>query len=117
MKTRADILKSQGYWMAMLQVGLYRQINTFMTTRHMNKTQLAEYLGYTKGYVSQLLNGDFDHKLSKLIELSLAMGKIPEITYQDIGEYIESDRSNYHTTISFRQSDFYVGQLSDETAA
>ena len=44
----------------------------------MNKTQLAEYLGCSKEYVTQLLSGDCDHKINKLIELSLIIGKILE---------------------------------------
>ena len=58
----------------------------------MNKTQLAAYLGCSKGYVSQLLNGDFDHKLSKLVELSLAIGKVPLLEYEDMEQYINEDK-------------------------
>ena len=90
--TREELLKSPAYWAMGLQMELYRQILAFMESRHMNKTQLAEYLGCTKGYVPQLLNGDFDHKLSKFVELSLAINKIPEITFSDVDEYIISDR-------------------------
>ena len=89
--TREELLKSPGYWTAGLQMELYRQILAFMESHHMNKTQLAEYLGCTKGYVTQLLNGDFDHKLSKFVELSLAINKIPEISFSDVDEYILSD--------------------------
>ena len=74
---------------------LYRQITAFMESRHMNKTQLAEHLGCSKGYVTQLLNGDFDHKLSKFVELSLAINKIPEITFSDVDDYILSDEKGY----------------------
>ena len=86
--TREELFKSPSYWTAGLQMELYRQIAAFMESRHMNKTQLAEYLGCTKGYVTQLLNGDFDHKLSKFVELSLAINKIPEISFSDVDEYI-----------------------------
>ena len=41
-----------------------------------NKSQLAEYLGVSKGYVSQLLNGDYDHCMSKFFELALAFGMV-----------------------------------------
>ena len=50
-----------------------------METNKKNRTQLAEHLGVTKGYVTQLLNGDYDHKLSKLVELSLKCGYVPKI--------------------------------------
>lgn len=100
MKTRAEILKSKGYWIAKIQTELFRIIDSYMVSRHMNKTQLAEHLGCTKGYVSQLLNGDFDHKMSKFIELSLAVGKIPEIIFHDIDQYIESEPKSYHSKTS-----------------
>ena len=93
--TREELFKSPAYWTAGLQMELYRQIAAFMESRHMNKTQLADYLGCSKGYVTQLLNGDFDHKLSKFVELSLAINKIPEITFSDVDEYILSDEKGY----------------------
>ncbi len=92
MKTRAELLKNKGYWTAKLQTELFREINEFMQERGMNKTQLAAYLGCSKGYVSQLLNGDFDHKLSKLVELSLTIGKVPLLEYEDMEQYISEDK-------------------------
>lgn len=92
---REELIKSPSYWTAGLQMELYRQIAAFMEAHHMNKTQLAEYLGCSKGYVTQLLNGDFDHKLSKFVELSLAIGKIPEISFNDVEDYIVSDVEGY----------------------
>ena len=41
-----------------------------------NTSELAEYLGVSKGYVSQLLNGDYDYRMSKFIELALAFGMV-----------------------------------------
>ena len=93
--TREELLKDPVYWTTGLQMELYRQIVSFMEQHHMNKTQLAQYLGCTKGYVTQLLNGDYDHKISKFIELSLAINKIPEITFSDVDEYITSDKNAY----------------------
>lgn len=114
--TREELLKSPAYWTAGLQIELYRQIAGFMESHHMNKTQLAEYLGCSKGYVTQLLSGDFDHKLSKFVELSLAVGKIPEISFTDVEDYIVSDREGYTLqSTSFDEmqassdlSDFYL---------
>ena len=113
---REELLKSPSYWTAGLQMELYRQIAAFMESRHMNKTQLAEYLGCSKGYVTQLLNGDFDHKLSKFVELSLAVGKIPEITFYDVEQYILSDEKEFsfqtsnsdETKVSLELSDYYI---------
>lgn len=102
--TREELIKNPAYWTASLQAELYRQIAAFMEARHMNKTQLAEYLGCTKGYVTQLLNGDFDHKLSKFVELSLAINKIPEISFTDVDEYILSDKNAYSSVQTLDES-------------
>ena len=91
---RAELLKSEGYWIAKLQTDLYRELISFMERTHKNSSQLASYLGCSKGYISQLLNGNFDHKMSKLVKLSLAMGKAPILEYKDISEYIlENDET------------------------
>ncbi len=113
---RDELLRSPEYWTAEYQNELYRQITAFMESRHMNKTQLAEYLGCSKGYVTQLLNGEFDHKLSKFVELSLAINKIPEITFSDVDDYILSDEKEYvaqtsnfeEAEVSSELSDFYL---------
>lgn len=93
--TREDIIKNSGYWTAKAQLDLYSCAEEFMKSRNMNRTQLAEYLGVTKGYVSQLLSGDYDHKLSKLVELALAFGVVPKIEFQPIEEAINDDRREY----------------------
>lgn len=111
--TREELFKSPAYWTAGLQMELYRQIAEFMENHHMNKTQLAEYLGCSKGYVTQLLNGDFDHKLSKFVELSLAVGKIPEITFSDVEEYILSDSERYMLETSSFEATTTSTELSD----
>ena len=46
--TREELFKSPAYWTAAFQMELYRQIVEYMEIHHMNKTQLAEYLGCTK---------------------------------------------------------------------
>lgn len=98
--TREELLKNPSYWTAGIQMELYRQIEQFMSIHQMNKTQMAEYLGCSKGYVTQLLNGDFDHKLSKFVELSLAIGKIPQIYFKEVEEYVEMDKNSFSGTFS-----------------
>lgn len=97
---RAELLKSEGYWIAKLQTDLYRELVSFMERTHRNSTQLAQYLGCSKGYVSQLLNGNFDHKLSKLVELSLAIGKVPILEYKDVSDYVLENDTTYSSILT-----------------
>jgi transcriptional regulator with XRE-family HTH domain len=93
--TRADLLSSRNYWIAKTQLDLHHELEAFMAEHNINRTQLAERLGVTKGYVSQVLNGDFDHKVSKLVDLALLMGKVPSIKYIDLAKYVENDQRDY----------------------
>lgn len=83
---RDDLIKSKGYNITKIQNELFRLVDEYLETNGKTRTQFAKDLNVTKGYVSQILNGEFDFKLSKLVELSLAIGKIPEINYISIDD-------------------------------
>lgn len=89
---RSEVLRSKGYWVADWQLKLFQMLDAYLEEEHLTKSQLAERLGCSKGYVSQIMNGDFDHKMSKLIELALAVGKVPELKFVDIDKMIWRDR-------------------------
>lgn len=90
---RHKLLKSKGYNLTKIQNELFRQLNEYIKTKGITRTQFAKELGVSKGYVSQILNGEFDFKLSKLVELSLAIGKIPEIKFSSFEEVKNKERN------------------------
>ncbi|OIN56474.1 helix-turn-helix domain-containing protein [Arsenicibacter rosenii] len=104
--TRAELLESKGYWIAKVQLDLYNELDAYMEANGLNRTQLAERLGVTKGYISQVLNGDFDHKISKLVDLALIMGKAPVITYPKLIDVIIADANeeNEESILPFQYS-------------
>jgi transcriptional regulator with XRE-family HTH domain len=81
---RDDLLNSKEYWLSKIQIDLFNEVNHFMEEKGLNRTQLAERLGVSKGYVSQIMNGDSDHRLSKLVELSLAIGLVPRLSFEQL---------------------------------
>lgn len=91
--TREELLKTPEYWFEQAQNELYRQVTEFMKKEGINQTQLAEKLGVSKGYISQIMKGEFNYTLKKLIELSLAIGKVPAIEYKSICEIIREDKN------------------------
>ena len=93
--TREELIHSKEYWVTNIQLKLFAEVEAFMKAHKMNRTQFADYLGCSKGYVTQLLSGDYDNKLSKLVELSLAIGKVPELEFGDLEEYAASDEKVY----------------------
>ena len=123
---RENVLRSSGYWITKIQIALYNCAYRFMKENNKNRTQLAEHLGVTKGYITQLLNGDYDHKLSKLVDLSLAFGYVPQINFIPIEEYCEIDKiqnlrklQTYESVIkevtnsSYSSVEYYVPQIVD----
>ena len=88
---RKELISSKEYWLSKIQIELFNQVSDYLEKNKMKRSDLAEKLGVTKGYISQILNGDSDHRISKVIELSLAIGLIPEIKFKDLEEYINTD--------------------------
>lgn len=102
--TREKLLKNPEYWITDFQAGLFGVIEQYMKKNKFTRTDLAEQLNVSKGYISQVLNGDFDHKVSKLVELALASGKVPFLRFIDMDEYIKNDSSNmvYEVVCDYR---------------
>ena len=49
-----------------------------METHKLNRTQMAEYLGISKGRISQTLNeGNINSSIGKIIEIALKVDKYP----------------------------------------
>lgn len=113
---REELLRSEAYWVSKIQIDLFSQMERFMSENRLNRTGLAEKLGVTKGYVSQVLNGNFDHKLSKLVSLAMAIGKVPRVEFFDIEKFIREDRTGFLTTtqkVIVPISDQFINQPID----
>lgn len=101
--TREELIRSKEYWITLIQLSLFEEIEKFKKLKGFNRSALARELGVTKGYISQVLNGDFDHRISKLVDLSLAIGKAPILRFdgiEDIIEYENRTGNNYVETMN-----------------
>lgn len=96
MITRQDILTNSAYWEQKIQLEIYNCACTFMKTNNMNRTMLATHLGVSKSFVSQLLSGNYNYSLSKLIEISLKLGFQPDFTFKPI--HLENSKSRISDT-------------------
>lgn len=88
---REDLLKSKEFWLIQIQNDLLGILEEHLIKENINRTQLAKNLKVTKGYISQVFNGDFDHKISKMVELSLASGNAPILSFVNINKFIKAD--------------------------
>ena len=91
---REELLRSRDYWINEIQNELYAAIEEYMKKKKLSRTELANELGVSKGYVTQVLKGDFDHKISKMVDLAISSGKAPIMHFVDMDEYIKDDAKN-----------------------
>lgn len=96
MITNDELLEPPEYWTTRIQLDLYSHLQDYMKVNGLNKMQLAQKLGVTKGYVTQVLSGDFDHRLSKLVELSLDVGLIPKMEFVPKRDFFERRQRKHY---------------------
>ena len=88
MKKFNDLVKTPDYWMEEIQNELYRQLHDYMKKTGKSQNTIAKDLKVSKSYISQILNGNFNFTLKKLIELSLYIGKVPEFKFLSSESYV-----------------------------
>lgn len=91
---RKQLLSSKEYWLSKIQIDLFNQVSHYLENNNMNRSELAKKLGVTKGYISQILNGESDHRISKIVELSLAIGLVPDVSFNSLEEYLIKDEKS-----------------------
>lgn len=88
---REELIRSREYWITQIQINLFEVIDEYLNENNLTQSQFAEQMNVSKGYVSQILSGNFDHKISKYIDLLLACKKVPLIKTIDIDTYVGND--------------------------
>jgi len=86
MITREELFKTEEFWLETIQNEVFRQVDAYLKDNKLTQTQFAEQLGVSKGYVSQVMKGEFNYTLKKLIEISLAIGKAPLLEFKPLAE-------------------------------
>lgn len=90
---REKILNQSSYWVEGINSFLYNAIIEYMETNDMNRTKLADYLGISKGRVSQILNdGEINFSIEKVIQIALKVNKFPVFEFKDKEEYLRDQK-------------------------
>lgn len=93
MVTRKDLLNSPAYWLTKMQIEVFNLLNTYMEENHLTQKQVAERLKVSPSYVSQILNGNLNFTISKLVELALLVGKAPVILFEPVEEILKEQET------------------------
>ena len=92
MFSKEELLKRPNYLLTKYQNEIYRQLVDYIQSNNLTQKDLAKSLGVSNAYVSQLLNGDFNFTLKKLIEIGLMIGRVPALEFVDIAEFWRRER-------------------------
>ena len=88
MKSRLELYMSREYWIDGIQNDIFRALHAFKEKNGIKtNSELAEKLGYSKGYISQIMNGNFNFSLSKLVDLALSINMVPDLEIKSIEKY------------------------------
>lgn len=93
MITREELLKSPDYWFEAAQNDLFAEVKQYLDRENITQTELAERLNVSKGYISQIMNGNANFTLKKLVDFFISIGKVPQVKYLDFEEILENDNT------------------------
>lgn len=97
MLSKDELLRHPNYLLTKYQNEIYRQIIGYIEEKKITQKELAQKLGVSNAYMSQIINGNFNFTLKKLIELALAIGKVPVLEFSDINSYWQLNGVNAKT--------------------
>lgn len=101
--TRDILLQRPEFWIENIRTELFNMVQEYLEENNMSRKELAEKLGVSKGYISQVLNGESDHRLSKIVSLATSLGKAPYIYLKDINEVLTNDTNGKSIYIDFEE--------------
>ncbi len=99
--TREELLRSPEYWEEYIKIDLFNIVQDYLDENKLSRKELADKMGVSRGYISQVLNGDSDHRLSKIVTFALQAGKAPCIYFRDLNKVIEDDRNGKNAIPDF----------------
>lgn len=87
MLSKQERLKYPNYLLSNYQLEIYRQLASYMEANKLKKKDMAKKLKVSSPYISQVLSGNFNFTLKKLIELGLSIDKVPFLEFVNVDEY------------------------------
>ena len=102
MLSKKELLTTPNYLLTKYQNEIYRQLISYMESNNLTQKEVADKLEVSASYISQVLNGNFNFTLKKLIELGLMIGKVPYFKFVELNEFwiMEKEADTMSLTVS-----------------
>ena len=81
---RTELIRSKEYWLSKIQIDLFNEVEQFMKKNELNRTELEQRFGISINQINQILDGEANLTISELVNLSLALGLAPHISFEDL---------------------------------
>jgi len=81
---RADLIRNKEYRLSKIQIDLFNEVEQFMKKNELNRTVLEQKFGISRNQINQILDGKANLTISELVNLSLALGLAPHISFEDL---------------------------------
>ena len=89
---RNDLLTSAEYWTTKVQTDLCALTHRYMRRNRTDTAETAKQLGISEQTFSRLLNCAYDQRLSRMVELSIAMGYAPVIEFKRLPDIMKEEQ-------------------------
>ena len=106
--THQELIQTPEYWISCIQYEFFYKITEYLEENKMSRTDLANQLGVSKSYITQILNGNAKMSLEKMIEISLAIGFYPKFLLAPIDKENAESRSKVEELLE------HIKQLTSE---
>lgn len=116
MITREELLKSPDYWFEAAQNDLFFEVKQYLDKENITQTELAERLNVSKGYISQIMNGNANFSMKKLIEFFILIGRLPQIKYVDLENIVQLDKNKQENLQSNFEDEVLLNNLLKQAA-
>ena len=111
MLSRQELYYTREYWIERIQNDVFQALIQYKKEKSLrNNTALADMLGVSKGYISQIMNGNFNFSISKLVDLALEIGVAPDLELKSLNDFIVAEEIRLNRISS--PEDFTLTSLS-----
>ena len=93
MKKFGDLINSAHYWISRIQHDVFELLEGYRKEKNYSRKELADEMGVDKSYISQVLNGNFNYIIKKLVSLALFSGRVPVIKFVSKEAYLENHKN------------------------